>query len=143
MGAAMTWTYEHSETTSASPSQLWRRYADPANWPEWDHETEWVRVGGPFVAGTEGVLKPAGGPKTRFRLAEVIAESSFTDVSSLPLAKMTFTHRIEPAAAGIRFTHAVTITGPLSPLFGRVIGRKLAAGLPKAMQTLARLAEQG
>lgn len=138
----MAWNFEHSATTSATPAQLWQRYVDPTTWPEWDHELDWVRVDGPFAAGTAGVLKPAGGPKTKFRVAEVTEQSSFTDVSSLPFAKMTFSHRIEPTAAGTRFTHAVTITGPLSPLFGRVIGRKIVTGLPHAMQTLGQLAER-
>ncbi|MDQ2748850.1 MAG: SRPBCC family protein [Actinomycetota bacterium] len=138
----MPWTFEHTTTTNATPAQLWERYVDPTTWPEWDHELEWVRVDGPFAVGTAGVLKPAGGPKTKFRLAEVTEHASFTDVNRLPLATMTFGHRIEPTATGSRFTHHVTITGPLSPLFARVIGRKITAGLPRAMQALGRLAEQ-
>ncbi len=42
---------------------------------------------------------------------------------------------------GSRFTHRVTISGPLSPLFARVIGGTIAVGLPTAMQQLSRLAE--
>jgi len=137
------WSFEHSATTSASPAKLWQCYVDPATWPEWDHELDWVRLNGPFATGTTGVLKPAGGPKTKFVVAEVTDESSFTDVSSLPLAKMTFTHRIEPTASGSMFTHAVTITGPLSAVFARLIGRKISAELPHAMQTLGELAEKG
>ncbi|HCT79387.1 MAG TPA: polyketide cyclase/dehydrase and lipid transport [Micromonosporaceae bacterium] len=135
------WKFEHSETTTASAGQLWQQYADPSRWPEWDHETEWVTVNGPFATGTTGVLKPAGGPKTKFRFVEVTEHRSFTDVSMLPLAKMHFAHRIESTSEGSRFTHTVTITGPLSGLFGRVIGRKIAAGLPTAMRTLSALAE--
>ena len=41
-----------------------------------------------------------------------------------------------------QFEHRVTITGPLSPLFARVVGRDVAAGLPAAMRALARRAEQ-
>lgn len=29
------WTIEHTEQTSATPAQLWARYAEPARWPEW------------------------------------------------------------------------------------------------------------
>lgn len=65
----------------------------------------------------------------------------FTDVSRLPLGRLTFTHTITPTATGSRFTHRVMITGFLAPLYSRVIGRGIAAGLPTAMQTLARLAE--
>lgn len=135
------WMHQHTETTNATPSQLWACYAEPATWPEWDHETVSVTVRGPMVAGTRGVLKPVRGPATPFVFTEVTPGVSFTDVSRLPLARLTFAHSIEPTATGSRFTHRVTITGPLSPVFARIIGRTVAAGLPTAMRELARLAE--
>lgn len=135
------WEFQHTEKTAATPEQLWRRYSDPSSWPEWDAETERVTLHGPFEAGTRGELKPVGGPKTKFQMVEVNEPRSFSDISYLPLAKMRFTHSIEPDHDGARFTHHVTITGPLSPLFARVIGRKVAAGLPTAMRKLGDLAE--
>jgi uncharacterized protein YndB with AHSA1/START domain len=137
------WTFEHTETASAAPSQVWARYAEPTTWPEWDHQAASVTVQGSVVVGTRGSLKPVKGPATPFIFTEVTPEVSFTDVSRLLLSRLTFTHRIEPTATGSRFTHCVTITGPLSPLFARVIGKRIAAGMPTAMRALARLAEAG
>lgn len=134
--------FEHSETTMATPAQLWKRYADPASWPEWDHATERVTLDGPFREGTTGSLKPVGGPKTKFCLLEATEDVSFTDVSRLPLARMRFVHTIDPDPVGTRFTHRVTISGPLSPLFARVIGKKVAAEMPGAMRRLGELAER-
>jgi hypothetical protein len=136
------WEFKHTETTPATPAQLWGRYIDHASWPEWDTDTESVTLDGPFVAGTTGTIKPVGAPKAKFRVAEVTEDVSFIDVSKLPFAKMQFAHMIEPADGGTRFTHHVTISGPLSPLFGRVIGKKVAAGLPSAMRRLGELAER-
>ena len=82
------WQFEHTETTRATPEQLWAHYADPATWPVWDDETESVTVEGPMAVGTRGRLKL------------------------------------------------------LAPLFARVVGRNVAAGMPGAMRSLARLAEQ-
>jgi len=135
------WTFEHAETTSAAPEQLWARYQDATTWPEWDHEIASVTVQGPMAVGTRGTLKPVKGPATPFIFSEVSPHVGFTDVSRLPLARMTFSHQIEPTPTGSRFVHRVTISGPLSPLFARVIGRNVAAGLPVSMQALARLAE--
>ncbi|MGQ0837251.1 SRPBCC family protein [Actinokineospora sp.] len=135
------WTFEHTETTSASPAQLWARYAEPATWPEWDHETATVTVDGPMAVGTRGTLKPVRGPATPFVFTEVTPAVGFTDVSRLPLARLTFSHVIEPTEAGSRFTHRVAISGLLGPVFARVIGRTIAAGLPTVMRELARLAE--
>lgn len=135
------WSFEPTETTGATPAQLWARYAEPATWPEWDAETSKVTAQGPIAAGTRGTLKPTKGPTAAFTFTEVTPEVGFTDVTRLPLARLTFVHHIEPIATGSRFTHRATITGPLSPLFARVIGSKIAAGLPTAMRALARLAE--
>ncbi len=135
------WSFEHTEVTSVSPAELWVHYAEPATWPEWDHETAVVTVDGPLAVGTRGTLKPLEGPATPFRFTDVTPEVGFSDVSRLPLARLAFSHLIEPTSTGSQFTHRVTITGPLSPLFARVIGKKLAAGLPAAMRRLARLAE--
>ncbi len=132
------WTFQHTETTTATPERLWDLYREPTTWPEWDHQIEDVTVDGPFETGATGTIKPVGGPRTKFRMVEVTEKVSFTDVTRLPLAKMRFDHRIEPGA----ITHRVTITGPLAPLFARVIGRKVVADLPTAMRTLAARAEQ-
>lgn len=135
------WTGEHTETTSATPAQLWDHYAQPTTWPEWDHETARVTVQGPMAVGTRGTLKPTKGPATSFTFTHVTPEVGFIDVSRLPLARLTFAHHIEATATGSHFTHRVTITGPLWPLFARVIGKNVAASLPTAMRKLARLAE--
>ena len=100
-----------------------------------------------MAVGTRGRLKPKGGPTTTFEFTHVDPGRGFTDVTRLPLARLPlarleFAHRIDPDENGTRFTHRVTITGPLSPLFARVVGRDVAAGLPGAMRALARLAEQ-
>ncbi len=134
--------FEHTEETTATREALWERYADPPGWPEWDQETAEVTLDGAFTPGSTGSLRPATGPRVRFTLTDVSPPDGFTDVTRLPLARMTFTHRLEEVTGGTRITHTVTITGPLSPLFGRVIGAKVAAGLPEAMRRLARLAEQ-
>ena len=36
-------------TSTAHPSAFFARWADTATWPEWNTDTEWVRLDGPFV----------------------------------------------------------------------------------------------
>ena len=135
------WIFEHAETTSATPHQLWALYAEPATWPQWDHEIAEVTIEGPVAVGNRGRLKPVIGPSASFTFTEINPGVGFTNVTGLPLARLTLAHHIEAAASGSRFTHHVTITGPFGPLFARLLGRRLAAGLPPAMRNLARLAE--
>jgi hypothetical protein len=35
-----------------------------ATWPEWNLDTEWVRLDGPFAAGSTGRLQPAAAPRS-------------------------------------------------------------------------------
>ena len=137
-----TWSFEHTEATKASPERLWKRYADRASWSEWDHGIESITLDGPFAVGTTGTAKPKRGPATKFEVLEVTEGRSFTEVSFLPLARMRFSHKIDPTPTGADITHRVTISGPLAPLFSRVIGKKVAAELPAAMRRLGSVAVQ-
>lgn len=136
------WTTTHTVTSTASPHAIWARLADVPNWPDWDHGVDWVRLDGPLAPGTKGTLKPDGGPRTPFTVTEVDPGRRMTDVSRLPLARLTFEHTIAPTPqGGATLTHHVTITGPLKALFARLIGRDIAADLPETMGRLVALAE--
>jgi hypothetical protein len=47
-------------STSAAPAAIFARWADTDTWPQWNSDTEWVRLDGPFVEGATGTLKPKG-----------------------------------------------------------------------------------
>ena len=133
---------EHSVITKASREALWALYENSATWPIWDDGIESVSLHGPFVVGTKGTLKPAGGPEVVFEMVSVKRLHSFTDVSYLPLTKLIFTHAVDEQPDGqLKVTHRVAMEGLLSPLFAFVIGRKIKAGLPLAMKKLVALAE--
>ena len=139
----MQWTFESSATTQASPEAVWALWSDVATWPEWDDGIEHVTLDGPFAAGTTGALKPAGGPRVRFALTDVRAPHGFADVTRLPLCRMRVEHRLAAQdGGGTRITHRVTMHGPATPLFSRVIGRGLKKDLPDTVRSLARMAAE-
>ncbi|WP_424643137.1 SRPBCC family protein [Embleya sp. AB8] len=128
-------------TSSAAASAFFARWADMATWPQWNSDTEWVRLDGPFAAGSTGVLKPKGGPKTKFVIAE-LADDRFVDVSKLPGARMTFDHRVtETPDAGTGVTVTVTLTGPLSRLWNAILGKGIKATLQQDLEGLKAAAE--
>lgn len=139
------WTFEHTESTTATPEQLWEHYADPSLWPRWDKELAAVEMVGPMVTGARATVRPTSGPTTTITFTEVVVGTGFTDVSRLPLGLTTFIfdHRVTRTRTGCRFVHEIRVGGPLSPVLGRAVGRRLAAGLPSAMRSLALLAESG
>ena len=139
------WTTDATAETSATPAQVWQHYVQVTRWKHWDHAIEASALDGPFVVGTYGRLKPAGGPASAFVLTKVESERGFADRTAiphrrLPLATLAFEHELVPIAKGTRITHRVRIGGPLGPLFARLIGGKIAAELPVAVRTLASMA---
>jgi hypothetical protein len=127
---------------SASPSAIFDRWADVATWPQWNTDTEWVRLDGAFTQGGTGVLKPKGGPKVKF-VIEKLTESEFVDVSRLVGARLTFSHLVTPTPDGSVVDVAITMSGPLAWLWNRILGKGLAASVQPDLEALARAAESG
>lgn len=129
-------------SSAAPPSAFFARWADMATWPDWNTDTEWVRLDGPFATGSAGVLKPKGGPKVKFVIAALVPGREFTDVSMLAGARLTFCHLIEPVSGGgstVRVT--VTLAGPLGWFWNLVLGKGLKASLQPDLDGLAAAAE--
>jgi len=108
--------------SSAGPAAFFERWADMATWPEWNTDTQWVRLDGPFAAGSTGALKPKGGPRVKF-VIDSLSDREFVDVSKLLGARLTFHHTIEQLDdGGSDVRVAVTMTGPLSRLWSKALG---------------------
>jgi hypothetical protein len=131
----------HSES-AAPPAAIFDRWADMATWPEWNLDTEWVRLDGPFVQGATGTLKPKGGPKVGFRVESLVPEREFVDVSRLFGARLTFRHEVTAINRGCRIDVAITMAGPLGWLWGRILGAGLARSVQPDLDRLARAAER-
>jgi uncharacterized protein YndB with AHSA1/START domain len=137
----MTWQTTASATTTAAPERVWALWSDVAAWNRWDHEVASSTLNGTFAEGTTGTLKPRGGPSTRFVMTDVRPMVSFSDRSLLPLATLDFHHTLSTTGGVTTIEHSVVMNGPLTPLFRRVIGTRIAKGLPIAVAALAALAE--
>ncbi|MFH5207124.1 SRPBCC family protein [Antrihabitans sp. NCIMB 15449] len=125
----MAWNYEYGVVTSASPEAVYNRWTTMATWSEDDPDLTWARVDGPVAVGATGKVKTSG-PAQRFTFTELEPNVAMNFAIRLPLAVLSFPHRIETVADGVRVTHGVHIDGPLAPLFGVAVGRKIARGLP-------------
>jgi hypothetical protein len=136
------WKTEISRKTTATKEQIWKLWADVPNWNTWDKEVEASELFGEFKTGTKGILKPAGGPKTKFEMTECTEFKSFTDRSFLPLCKMDFIHSMKETKNGVEITHKVVMTGVMTFLFSKVIGSKIKIGLPIAVDKLIEIAEK-
>ena len=133
---------EAQASSSAPPSAFFARWADVATWPEWNSDTEWVRLDGPFATGSTGVLKPTGGPKVKFVIDSLVPGREFVDVSLLAGARLTFRHLVEERPEeGTRVKVAVTMSGPLGWFWNLVLGKGLKASLQQDVDLLVAAAE--
>ncbi|WP_458690230.1 SRPBCC family protein [Nocardia tengchongensis] len=139
----MTFIAEASATSTAAPAApaaFFAKWADVATWPEWNQDTEWVTLEGPFVQGATGVLKPKGGPKTKFVVTK-LTDTEFIDSSKLIGARLIFAHEIATIAGCTTVTVRVTMEGPLRGLWNKIMGRGLRDSLQRDVDALVEAAE--
>jgi Polyketide cyclase / dehydrase and lipid transport len=133
------WKAEFTKNAQATPEALWERWTDVANWPQQDESLQSASINGPFAVGSIITLKPKGSPTVNVQLIEVTSLKSFSSTGQLPLAKLQFDHKAKSDAGKIEFTQSVTMSGPLSSLFSRLMGKKMAENLEARMTKLAAL----
>jgi hypothetical protein len=123
------WTHRFETSTDLTPEELWPVLADVARWPEVDHNIEGLVIQEEPAPGVVFRLKPKGGPTLSFRIGRFEAPRCYSDLCRMPLATMETIHELVPGpATTVRVR--IEITGLLAPLWGRLVGRKHAAGLP-------------
>lgn len=135
------WATEAKHKTKAKKEQIWKLWTDVRNWNMWDDSVEFSELFGEFKAGSKGILKSKGGPKTKFTITECSKFKSFTNTSVLPFCKMDFVHTITETKDGIEIIHKVVMTGFMTFLFSKIIGGKLKSGLPGVVKKLVKTAE--
>lgn len=127
-------------TSTAAPAAFFAKWADMATWPEWNNDTEWVRLDGPFTQGATGTLKPKGGPKVAFRV-ERLSDTEFVDASKLIGARLTFDHQVATGPEGTTVTVTVSIDGPLRWFWIKVMGGDIAKSVASDLDALVAAAE--
>ena len=128
------WTRSHSIVTKeATKEQMWRLFADVNNWHTWDTGVEYASIEGAFEKVNYFTLKPKGGPKVRIQLHETVPGRKFVDLTNFPLAKMYGEHTFEETGEGLKITTTMTVTGPLTFLWKKVVAEKIADALPEEM----------
>lgn len=135
----MTMIAAATATSTAAPEGFFARWADMATWPEWNQDTEWVRLDGPFAQGATGTLKPKGGPKVKFEVTK-LTDTEFIDVSKLIGAKLTFAHRITTGDV-TTIEVRVSIDGPLGWFWTKIMGADLAKSVQPDLAALIATVE--
>ncbi|WP_225724870.1 MULTISPECIES: SRPBCC family protein [unclassified Nocardia] len=127
-------------TSTAAPAAFFAKWADMATWPEWNADTEWVRLDGPFTEGATGMLKPKGGPKVKF-IVERLTDTEFVDVSKLIGARLVFAHHVTENDGRTMVSVTISMEGPLRGLWKLIMGADLAKGVQRDLEALVAAAE--
>lgn len=128
--------FEERISIQASPEKIFSLYKDVPKWSTWDPEIKESSLKGDFKLGGKGILKPRSGPKNSFIVTEVSENKSFTVKVKLPLCDIDFEHEIILTSTCTEVIHRIVFTGLLAPVFGRLVGKKIAKEQIRTMQAL-------
>jgi uncharacterized protein YndB with AHSA1/START domain len=135
--------YGESRETRASPEKVWRIWSDTSTWPRWNPDVEEVSLDGPFRSGATGTMQTRSGGKHRITISEVAPGRSFVlESDGVPATKLLFTCQVAAAGEGSRISQSVSLKGPLSFLFGPLMGKRIASSFPALLDGLATAAER-
>lgn len=138
------WQQSYSTTVNdIRPEQIWSIWTDVPNRPAWDTDTEWAKADGPFERGTTITFKPKGWPKTvLMKIAECKANRSFTDLTTFFLCDLYGYHTMKQTPEGLLLTTTITLVGPLTFLWRRIVGQDIVNSLPEQTKMLIELARK-
>jgi len=136
------WSMEISRKTAATKEQIWKLWSDVSNWNSWDSTVDYSKLYGDFAAGTKGVNKPIGAPKYEFVITNCKPFEFFTNRSYLPFCKVDFTVILTETQNGLLITHKIVMTGFLTFLFSKIVGKQMSKGIPKGLEDLIKCAEK-
>lgn len=134
-----------SKTTSkvypgVKAAAVWNLWADVDGWTTWHPDLEYCRLQGPFAVGSHFLLRPKGAPEFKIGITELTQGVSFTDCTRFFGARMYDTHEMQETPEGLRLTNTMTVTGPLSWLWVKLVAADVAASVPEENEALVRLA---
>ncbi|MBE9030509.1 SRPBCC family protein [filamentous cyanobacterium LEGE 11480] len=127
------WTHHYQQQTDLSPEALWSVLADVSGWAEIDENIETISVDGVPAKNSTFMLKPKGGPRLHFQICDFEPPVTYADICEMPFATMKTTHRLIKGDA-TTIDIQIVIEGMFAPIWGVLVGRKHANGLPAQTQ---------
>ena len=134
----MSFEFEGTVTTTASPMDVWHLWSDIGSWHCWDPSVQQVSKEGHFAEGAAGTITLVGGIEAPFVLDIVEPCSRFVDRLTMGDLHISIDHEVKATADGSEVTVRTTISGPGA----EDVGPMVAGDTPKALEALVALAEK-
>lgn len=133
--------FNHTETTDASPADIWKVWTDVPNWNQWDKGLREAKLKGDFAVGATGHLVPDKGPKAKFVITQVEPMKSYEFKTRIPFGWLIIRRELTSESGVTQFTHDVRFTGLFKKPLGNKLGRRYRKMLPEIMADIRRIAE--
>ncbi len=134
----MTFEYERTVATQATPDRIWALWSDVGSWHAWDPAVEQVALEGHFAEGAAGTMVLAGGIEAPFVLEIVEPGRRYLDRLTLGELVIRIDHDVRPVDGGAEVTVRTTIEGPGAD----GVGPMVTQDTPVALAALVSLAER-
>ena len=120
---------EHTTEIGAAPETLWRLTTEVGRWPDLMPAFTTVErlESGPLHVGATARIKQPGQPPRTWTVTEYDEPKRFVWETRGVGLHMVATHDIEPTAGGCRNRLGIELSGPMGAVFGRLVGRRIAA----------------
>ncbi|MGY2701737.1 SRPBCC family protein [Nocardioides sp. HB32] len=133
----MSFEYEGTVTTSASPKDVWHLWSDVGSWHCWDPSVQQVCMEGHFAEGAAGTMTLVGGLEAPFVLEIVEPNSRFLDRVTMGDLVIHIDHEVKATDTGSEVTVRTHLSGPGAADVGPIV----TGDTPKALEALVRMAE--
>ena len=139
----MEWT--NTQTMAAPPETVWAVATDVERWPDYMPTVTTVErlEDGPLRLGARAMIKQPGQRRALWTVTEMTPGRTFSWESRRRGMTMTGTHRVDPKGPGTRSTLTLTMTGPLTPVLGRLLGPLMRRVLETENRCFAERAQDG
>src|SRR6478735_3116135 len=133
----MTFEYERTVTTTASPAEVCPVWSDIGTWHLWDPSIESVALEGHFAEGAAGTMGLVGGIETPFVLEIVEPGTRFLDKLTIGDLVIRIDHIVTSTDGGAEVRVSTVVEGPGS----EDVGPMVTGDTPKALAALVAMAE--
>ena len=136
------WLNEASIEADVPAEVVWRLYQDPSRWVDWHPDITSAQLDGELEVGSTVRVEQRGAPARTLRIVATEPGSSYATEDRLPFAVLRFEHEVHPLGdRRCRIVLRQKMSGPLAPIFGRLLGKRIARGVPGQLQGLLRAVE--
>jgi hypothetical protein len=133
----MTFEFERTVTTTATPAEVWALWKDVGSWHCWDPAVQQVAFEGHFAQGGAGNMVLTGGVQTPFVLEIVEPCSRFVDRLTMGDLVISIDHVVQAVDGGAEITVRTMVDGPGADDIGPLVTNDT----PRALEALVEMAE--